>query len=404
MRRRIKREERSGSRSAANSTVQQVENNKPSVIQDNRSENTITTGQSFTDSVVQNVAQLGRSRRTTRKRSAFKINKHRFGLGLRGGGLGVLHSKLDRGLGSYTKTSRMTVLRSYLNKGMKRGQSFATYDDFANYIVTNYGGVLVARRIPGSSGGKWSRPSFSSLVYRMATASHFARVAKPIQIAAAKNLAYSGVRSLIDLSANDLAVPHRYPWGAMKGILEEEDGKKSKPKSVSLNISLSSMTTDKCAETVNIFKQQGLGHWESGYKSDQSSLGGELIESLVNLQFSTGTIPTKDAFQIKKAFNNAPGNVPDLGPHTKVNIPVSDRLHLNAPLVDPKKRKRRLSVSSMHVSKMDPSVLNASRGVAYTSFGDKVVGTDGTRWDPEELSDDREKTVIKSKPARTNLT
>jgi hypothetical protein len=68
-------------------------------------------------------------------------------------------------------------------------------------------------------------------------------------------------------------------------------------------------------------------------------------------------------------LNALHGNVPDLGNHTKVNIPVSNRLHLHFVA------KGVMSPGSKAANAMTPSRIK--KGMATTSDGKFVITTDG---------------------------
>ena len=74
------------------------------------------------------------------------------------------------------------------------------------------------------------------------------------------------------------------------------------------------------------------------------------------------------AQEFLKQANSLHGNVPDYGPHSKINIPVSDRLHLNI-LSD-----GTLTPGSEAAGNMTPG---RSKGIATTSDGQYIVTTDG---------------------------
>ncbi|MCP4158372.1 MAG: hypothetical protein GY757_62310 [bacterium] len=71
-------------------------------------------------------------------------------------------------------------------------------------------------------------------------------------------------------------------------------------------------------------------------------------------------------------LNNMPGNVPDIGPHSEINIKVGTRLHLH--FIGPHK-KRVLSPASRIIVEMSPKRIN--EGLAVDKEGKRMVSTSG---------------------------
>lgn len=339
-----------------------------------------------------------KKKKLPKSQGLIKIAGKYFALGKRGAGKKHLVEGVESFLGmEYTKTSiedaiMFAIIRDE-DTNNEELEAFENYEEFAQFLQSE--DKLKKKRTKSSgSDEKWSRPNFSSLVYRMATASHLARTTEDEEeIKELKKCNYMKVRNRVPLQEEDLAVPHRYPWNGMKKILAEEDTENERPKSLSLNKSLLDMSNAKTTETLTIFENLGLKKWKNGYEKDKNNLQDDLKAAKSILQKDEIPISENHAIAVKKAFNNAPGNVPDLGPHKTVNIPVSNRLHLNAPKVG---HRRRLSISSGFVAGMDKGVLDAvHKGVGLSHDKSMVVSTSGEQWNPAELEDQRQKDFIK---------
>jgi Domain of unknown function (DUF4157) len=186
-------------------------------------------------------------------------------------------------------------------------------------------------------------------------------------------------------SEEDLALPHRFPFNAIKKSTKLFIKRKEKSEDLErwsnrlikgteerrdLNLPL---ITDKkrkkeYEETVN--KQ--LENTREARKKLK-----EKIESGDDLELTSS-----ETQEFLKQVNALHGNVPDFGPHKKVNIRVSDRIHLN---IDPKNKKEPLSPGSMQAVLMSP---HRGKGIARTSDGKYIVTTYGGAVDPEDLEDD----------------
>jgi hypothetical protein len=106
------------------------------------------------------------------------------------------------------------------------------------------------------------------------------------------------------------------------------------------------------------------------------------------------------------------GNIPDYGPHSKINIPVSNRLHLHVVKPDDwdeddDDMQAPMSPGSYYAAQMSPH--RVDKGVAYDEDGEYVVGTDGYGYDPsriegfEEMMEEQEHKVGKTTISSSSL-
>lgn len=247
----------------------------------------------------------------------------------------------------------------------------------------------------------FKRPGFSSAVYTSATTMHNLRLRAAIDV---KNP---------ELSKRNLAVPHRFPWKALRDntlkYLNQQEteadfkrwtsrmlrqGAKDVRRSIDRRIK---RLEKKRAKLI----KQGYSDWDDeveevddrieGYKyvrdrlesSRATALGArrELIETATEYNDPNAKSPPTRADVVAAgkvfltAMNNYYANVPDLGPHRGVNIPVRERMHLNV------LRSGDLSPFSNRMLDMSPGRVDA---VAVDENED-IVSTTGMLVDPTTL-------------------
>ena len=169
---------------------------------------------------------------------------------------------------------------------------------------------------------------------------------------------------------NDLAMPHRFSFNAIKGSTERYiSGQEDES------------TLDRWSGRII----QGTKRRRDLTEPELDELQRKKYKASVDMQVETTTKARENLKNAKASgqaltlfspvaqkfleqANSLHGNVPDYGPHSEINIPVSDRLHLNI-LSD-----GTLTPGSEAAGNMTPG---RSKGIATTSDGQYIVTTDG---------------------------
>jgi hypothetical protein len=245
----------------------------------------------------------------------------------------------------------------------------------------------------------FKRPNFASAVYKSATYMHNVRLRATID------------PTNPELAKRNLAVPHRFPWKALRDntlrYLNQEEDEADFKRWTNRMIKEGSDDVDRAIRRrikVLEFKHKRLkkkyGDWDDKVERVEDRIAAlkrvrERIEDSCDVALSTRKtlIATFDEYgagnatkadvvatgaKFLQAMNNLYANVPDLGPHRGVNIPVRERLHLNV------LESGDLSPFSSRMLDMTPGRVE---GVATTS-SDEVVTTTGKLVDLSSLDDD----------------
>jgi hypothetical protein len=186
-------------------------------------------------------------------------------------------------------------------------------------------------------------------------------------------------QSKLKPSEENLALPHRFPFGAIK-------------QSTDLFLSGTETSTDLDRWTDRLLEatEQRLDLNLPKIKDKKRK---KYYEDTVNKQIddtrdarkkfkaevqsgSKLDLTSPETQEFLKNVNALHGNIPDYGPHVGVNIQVSDRTHLNFD------ESGTLTPGSYAAGTMSP---HRGRGIARTSDGKYIVTTGGSRLDPEEL-------------------
>ncbi len=198
-------------------------------------------------------------------------------------------------------------------------------------------------------------------------------------------------------SANDAALPHRFPFAAIKESTSKFiSGAESTADLIRWSDRLKVATDKRLA--INCSRMQKQGKDQTYYKiriefeiGMFQSARKQLISAKQKGKVLTLMSAETQAFL--KWTNALHGNIPDYGPHSKVNIPVSNRLHLHF-------ESGLLTPGSHAAGSMTPT---RSRGVAMTSEGTHLVTTDGHAFDLTKLHQDDANLLAGQNKSNTNI-
>ncbi|PTS87754.1 hypothetical protein DBR17_05425 [Sphingomonas sp. HMWF008] len=248
---------------------------------------------------------------------------------------------------------------------------FTDTSDYFDFLLEQFGRV--------ASDGK-TRPNFSSIAYKLA------KIAYGVQ---------TGVdQSGLSPSDDNLAMPHRFPYASIElsvglYISGAED-----------NVALERWTGrlyKATEERRDITLPQITDSDERAYYQKQIAAQlDELRAAVVQLETAKAkgealTLKTPVVQRMLKAANNMHGNIPDFGPHSDINVPVSNRLHVHVLRPDDwdsddDDLEAPPTPGSYYALQMSPH--RVPKGLAYDSGGDFLVGTDGRKIDPDWIQDD----------------
>jgi len=197
-------------------------------------------------------------------------------------------------------------------------------------------------------------------------------------------------------SDNDGALPHRFPYSAIQKSTEKYVKRTESSKDlIRWSDRLKVATEERLA--INMKKLTDQGEKQSYQIKVAYQLGmfstarNNLIKAVDGGQ--TLGLESSSAQDFLKWTNALHGNIPDYGPHTKVNIPVSDRLHMHV-------ESGRLTPGSRAAGSMTPT---RTRGLAMTDDGESLVTTDGNAFDYDNLHKDDKKLLDRHQKSNTSL-
>lgn len=257
-------------------------------------------------------------------------------------------------------------------------------DDFLEFLYDEYA--------KEEKQGK-TRPGFSAVAYRLA------KITYGLQ---------TGVdQSLLKPSEEDLAMPHRFPYAGIElGVSLFIAGQENAADLIRWTDRLHAATEERRDLNAPEIKQKGE---RASYLKAVNEQLDELVAARKALiqakkKGESLTLHSPVVQRLLKAANNMHGNIPDFGPHTKVNIPVSNRLHLHVDIPedwDPSgDEKVPMTPGSHHALAMSPH--RVGKGVAYDSSGSYVVTTDGRGIAPDMI--DEYGTMFKKKKHKAGHT
>lgn len=264
--------------------------------------------------------------------------------------------------------------------------TFANDQDYYQHLTDNY--ALVAK-----SGGK-TRPNFSSTAYALAKVTY--------------GLQTGTDQSGLKPSEEDLAMPHRFPYSAIeRSVGFYLNGTDDNAALERWTKRLHDATVERAQLNIPHISDPDELDW---YKKAVKAQLDELRAAVGALETSKGKGDTLDLYspvvqRLLKAANNMHGNIPDYGPHTTINIPVSDRLHVHVEKPDDwdeddDEMQVPMTPGSYYAMTMSPP--RVPRGVAVDDDDEYLVGTDGRRIDPDRV-EDFEDLVDGHKRSRTTI-
>jgi hypothetical protein len=241
------------------------------------------------------------------------------------------------------------------------------------------------------------RPNFPASSYRLAKISYGLQTGQD--------------ESDISLSDEDLAMPHRFPYAAIQqstGLFiagKEDEGALDR-----WSDRLIAATTERRDINHPLIKKKADADFYKKTIDDQLH-NIEAARTALKQSKAKGdslTLSSPVVQQFLKWANAMHGNIPDLGPHSTINIQVSDRLHMHtSDRGRPAKRtnvgtsKRSLTPGSRRA--LDQSPERLSRGLAYDNPGKMIITTDGLKLDPSELEADDVKRVKRHRVSSTTI-
>lgn len=237
---------------------------------------------------------------------------------------------------------------------------------------------LHGRFIKPEKKGK-TRPGFSSIAYKLA------KVTYGIQ---------TGVdQSDMKPSEKDLAMPHRFPYASIEhSVALFITGKENDTDLTRWTDRLYNATVERGKLNVPHISDPGVRAWYIKAVNAQLTELANARQALIDAR-NKGEVLTLHSGVVQRllaAANNMHGNIPDFGPHSDVNIPVSNRLHLHVERPDDLDMSdddwvAPMSPGSRYALSMSPH--RVDKGVAYDSTGSYVVTTDGYRIAPEHIDE-----------------
>lgn len=225
---------------------------------------------------------------------------------------------------------------------------------------------------------KRKRPNFSSSVYTLAKAVHSTQTGQD--------------ESGISLADEDLAVPHRFPYSDLRDNLDLFTSGKETQQDLERWTGRFVTATKKRKVISESSAHASLLPKDYGKKVDKQ------VDDFEDLRDTLVSNPSDAGHQeaFLSALNSLHGNVPDLGPHSTVNIPVSDRIHPNiydnAPLSP---GTEAALLQSPHRSK---------KGVALTTDRQRVVTPRGDTVPILKLPPHIQALLAKQKQSPTTIT
>lgn len=233
--------------------------------------------------------------------------------GLRSDAVNELIEKTREEIGGELGTGWVGDVREWAKTG-QGPYSFEDTDAFYDKLRELYGKEEKEGKV---------RPNFSASAYKLA------KIAYGLQTG----------KDEMDMkpSEEDLAMPHRFPFGGIKRSVEAFlDGSEDEDDLDRWSSRLEVANQKRLK--VNLPKITKPIH-KNFYKKEVEGQVTTLRKARANLKKAKKngtklTLLSTETQEFLKAANNMHGNIPDFGPHTKINIPVRDRIHIHVPIPD----------------------------------------------------------------------
>jgi len=222
-----------------------------------------------------------------------------------------------------------------------------------------------------------TRPNFSSIAYKLA------KVTYGIQT----GMDQSGLSP----SDDDLAMPHRFPYAGIElstalfisGKEDDNDLKRWTGRLYNATVARRKLNLPHIAS-------KSEAQWYNKAVQDQLDELDNAVGAIISAKKKgeTMTLHTPVVQRLLKAANNMHGNIPDYGPHSKINIPVSNRLHLHVEAPDDDMLEdddwtAPMTPGSYEAGQMSPH--RVPKGIAHDDDGENMIGTDGFGYPIERI-------------------
>lgn len=258
-------------------------------------------------------------------------------------------------------------LRGWAAKG-EGPYSWNSTTEFLDYMLENYAKV--------QKDGK-TRPNFSSIAYKLA------KITYGIQT----GMDQSGLSP----SDDDLAMPHRFPYAGIElSTALFISGKENDSDLKRWTDRLYNATVERRKLNLPHIATKAESQWYNKAVQDQLDELKNAVSAIISAKKKgeAMTLHTPVVQRLLKAANNMHGNIPDYGPHSKINIPVSNRLHLHAEAPDEDMQEDDdwtvpLTPGSYEAGQMSPHRI--PKGIAHDDDGEYMIGTDGYGYPTERI-------------------
>jgi hypothetical protein len=196
----------------------------------------------------------------------------------------------------------------------------------------------------------------------------------------------------------DLALPHRFPFAAIKAstqqFLDGDDDADDLERWTDRLIDATEERRDLNVPEIASKKkrqryEEAIDKQIESVKAARTRLE-EDVDDGEDLDLLSSSVQ-----DFMKHTNALHGNIPDYGPHSTVNIPVSDRLHLHF------NEDGTLTPGSEAASSMTPTRI--PKGIAYTNDDQYLVTTDGKKVSVNDLRKQIAKQLGRHKVGTTTI-
>lgn len=207
-----------------------------------------------------------------------------------------------------------------------------------------------------------------------------------------------------NLDVQDLAAPHRLPYAFLKDVLFH--GSDQQISSLVQKLTDASAHCEKAFNNVQNDPKKS-DYWELArlYKATNQELQTAHIEYTLSTGLKEKAIRR---LELIRALNNLASNAPGLGPHSKTNHPVNNRIHLHVTLVsnEPLTPRGAAALTLQGLFNQKPHQHEFQRtpfATAQDAGVSKVVSTDGSLHYVPSLQSRQPQPNSEDVPAQPNL-